>query len=169
MSLFAILLILCSFLNVNWFTDTEKLIDSIDEKSILKTTKIRNNVVVKFFKYGEFKKTEFYLSKDSFCDSAMVELYASKKGAFARKIISKGPFLRKNGKLSTDPDGAIDETIQIFKSEKEGIELNRSIEYYSTSNLDSLFIQLNKISFDTTKIGNEEYIITQQIYKKWKK
>jgi hypothetical protein len=169
MKIIVCFIVLISLINSNWNSEIEKTILEIDNNSTLKKSKRKDNNIIKFYKYKSYKKIDLISGKDFLFDTAHFEFYASKDSVFARKIFCIGKYLSKGATKNTDPIGLLEENIQIYKSENEGLQYSRSIDYYKNSNIDSLIFELKKTNYDTTKIGNEDYILVKKGYKILKK
>ena len=147
--------------NIDWLININSTIEKINMEAILKKVKSIENEnehsLMKKYKLNDYNKIE-YVFKEKFIDTFIVQYFTKGKFVFAHLDFIIAEYFHKGTMYPGRELGEITESREYFKNENEGINLRRSIDYYETSNIESLKLELQKMVFDTTWIGNDEYL-----------
>lgn len=163
-----------SLISINWITEKDLTIAQINSKSVLKKKKEGieegSSFILEQYKLDDYNRLALSVGKGKYVDTLNYQLYSNREFVFARvDYIVADYLLNKGAYFIGKPVGEITERKVFFKDKTTGIVLKRTIDYSEISNMDSLKNVLNKKSFDTTWVGNEEYLKQESIYKRFKK
>ena len=169
MKILLFLLSLTFLNNVEWVNDLNSTIEKINKEAIIKKEKSNKTkseqTVIKKYKLKDYKKIELNGS-GTFIDTFNFQYFSKGNFVFAQMDFIIADYFHKGANYSGRAKGEITENKFYFKNEKEGIKLRRTIDYYENSNIDSLIPDLQRKNFDTTLIGNDEYLVTKKSFKK---
>ena len=173
MRILFILLSITFFSDLNWLSETEIIINEINSKSKIQSFKKNetdiDKIIITKYKLKEYSKLEITIKRNEI-DTLNFQYYSKKDFVFANLTYYIAPyFLQKGVQYPGRSQGNLKEEKIYFKNKNEGLKFSRSLEYFENSNIDSLKLALQKNKFDTTSIGNDEYLEIASRYKRMSK
>jgi len=172
MKLLLILSLLAYTVPDYWIRDVERRVELFDVESHLIKEKTDTSgfdcLIARKYKSGNLEKLHL-AGKSEGIDTIDVKFYTKGKFIYAQLELVITGYLQKGQPAEDQPANYIEESKTYYKNKKEGILLNRIIDYGENADLDSLKYVLSTMKFDTVILTAEHYQRTVNRFKKSKK
>jgi len=139
----------------DWMEEIKGRVVEMDNAAVLKRTREIKGYNMHEYRLGKYRKYNVDLT-DSNHVHLFFNMYYDKNRLIANHDYIVSPYYHKGVKTELSPEGEVSEHWTFIRRDNYAVKLKRSIDYFHSSEIDSLRKELVMTAFDTIVLSREE-------------